>query len=140
MTKDPNEFDLNRIIRQTPSLGVENLISTSKMNFNIPDSVKNPAKWAHERLINMVTNFQNDLDEEHEVAGYIANYPGGAIHFTDIGYWGPDIIIFEGITEGGTVKLIQNISQINVILISEKKIGEEAIWIGFHSPSVSEDK
>lgn len=46
-------------------------------------------------------------------------------HIVDMGYWNPDIVTFEGLDEGGRrMKLIQNVSQLNVLLIAMPKRAE----------------
>ena len=48
-------------------------------------------------------------------------------HIVDMGYWGPDILTFDGVDEHGSrMKLIQNISQLNVLLVAMPKREPEA--------------
>jgi hypothetical protein len=107
-------------------------LNPPKLNLNLP---KNAAEWTYERIVTYLERFQKELDEEHEIAGYLANFPNGIVHFTDIGFWGPDIITFDGLTsDGSKIKLIQNIAQLNVTLIAAKKLSEKPIRIGFDLP------
>jgi len=87
---------------------------------------KNDAEWTYERLAEYILDFQNELDNTQEVGAFIANFPNGVVHFTNVGYWGPDIITFEGLTsDKKKVKLIQNIAQLNVTLIAVPILGDE---------------
>jgi len=136
--------DINKIkgLNLGPLKGIpkSRIVTAADLNFKIPTSKTNPAKWTYERLAEYVTNFQKGLDEEHEVGGYLANFPNGVVHFTDIGYWGPDIVTFDGFTnEGNQVKLIQNIAQLNVTLVSVPKINDKPIRIGFDIPNQDDE-
>ena len=116
------------------------IVPTPSLNFQMPVSKTNPAKWTYERLAEYVTNFQNDLDEEHEVGGYLANFPNGVVHFTNVGYWGPDIVTFDGhSSDGNKVKLIQNIAQLNITLVAVPKINEKPTRIGFNIPNQDDE-
>ena len=99
------------------------------------DSQANPAKWTYERLGTYIMDFEASLDEEHEIGARLVSF-GQAItfHIQDIGYYGPDIINFNGIdSEGQKVQLIQHISQLSVLLVAMKKFkeNEKARRIGF---------
>jgi len=55
-------------------------------------------------------------------------------HIVDMGYWNPDIVTFDGLDDAGNrMKLIQNVSQLNVLLIAmhKREEHEEARRIGF---------
>ncbi|MEI7817972.1 MAG: DUF6173 family protein, partial [Desulfuromonadales bacterium] len=96
-------------------------------------SATNPAKWTHKRLATYIQDFESNLDNEHEIGARLVSF-GSAItfHIQDIGYYGPDIITFDGLNDAGeTVKLIQNISQLSVLLVAMKKLEEKPRRIGF---------
>ena len=121
-------------------MGMSQLEAMSIPSVNFSESDVNPARWTYDRLAEYVTKFQNDLDDEHEIGGYIANFPNGVVHFSDIGYWGPDIISFDGHTsDGNKIKLIQNIAQLNVTLVSVPKINAEPTRIGFDLPNQEDE-
>jgi hypothetical protein len=77
------------------------------------------ASGFYQRLQDLIIDFERDLDDESEVGVRLVNF-GQAVtfHLSNIGYWNPSTIWFEGETEGGdAVKLIQNVTQVNVLLM-----------------------
>ena len=99
----------------------------------LPDSATNPAKWMYTRLKEYIKSFEGELDNNHEVGARLVSF-GQSItfHIDDIGYYGPDIITFDGVDEKGqAVQLIQHTSQLSVLLIAMKKQTEHARRIGF---------
>ncbi|WP_242500431.1 DUF6173 family protein [Tropicimonas sp. IMCC6043] len=78
---------------------------------------KSPAKWAYERLILYIKNFEEQLDGEHEIAMGFTGATAGVLRIEGIGYFDPDIVTFYGMDADGTrTQLIQHVSQLNVIL------------------------
>ena len=99
----------------------------------LPDSVMNPAKWMYTRLKEYIKSFEDSLDNDHEIGARLVSF-GQSItfHIEDMGFYGPDIITFEGIDEKGqAVQLIQHTSQLSVLLIAMKKQAETPRRIGF---------
>lgn len=93
----------------------------------------NPAKWTYERLGHYIQDFEAELDQEHEIGARLVSF-GSVVtfHIDDVGYYGPDIITFHGKDEKGqAVQLIQNISQLSVLLVAMKKLEETPRRIGF---------
>jgi len=87
------------------------------------------------RIVSYIREFEANMDAAHEVGARMVSF-GDAVqfHIVDMGYWNPDIITFDGIDEGGRrMKLIQNVSQLNVLLIAmPKRAGhDEPRRIGF---------
>ena len=78
----------------------------------IPDSTLNPAKWMHERVVRSINSFEEQLDQEHEVGARLVSFGSEmTFHIENVGYWGPDIIIFYGRgQDGNSVELLQHIS------------------------------
>ncbi|HEY6873080.1 MAG TPA: DUF6173 family protein [Geobacteraceae bacterium] len=99
----------------------------------LSDSTINPARWTYKRLAEYINDFESDLDEEHEIGARLVSFGSTVVfHIENIGYYGPDIISFDGINDKGEkVQLIQNISQLSVLLVAMKKIGENPRRIGF---------
>lgn len=99
----------------------------------IPDSLLNPAKCMYERIVRSINSFEEDLDQEHEVGARLVTFgPDMTIHIDDVGYWGPDIIIFHGTDKNSQkVKLVQHISQLSVLLVAVSKIHDTPRRIGF---------
>ena len=93
----------------------------------------NPAEWMHERVVRSINDFEAQLDQEHEVgARLVSAGPELTFHIDDVGYWGPDMVIFYGIHRNNQrVELLQHISQLSVALVAVEKLGEKARRIGF---------
>ncbi len=93
-----------------------------------PVEAKSPAEWAYQRLILYIQNFEEQLDEEHEVAVGLAGGSAGVLRIEGIGYFDPDIITFYGANEAGAkTQLIQHVSQLSVTLAAmAKPTAEEA--------------
>ncbi|MEX5727874.1 hypothetical protein Ga0609869_001227 [Rhodovulum iodosum] len=90
----------------------------------LPDAVartpvdnKSPARWAYERLILYIRNFEERLDNAHEVAVGFTGGDAGVLRIEGIGYFDPDIVTFYGSDTGGArSQLVQHVSQLNVLL------------------------
>jgi hypothetical protein len=87
------------------------------------------------RIVAYIREFEANMDAEHEVGARMVSF-GDAVqfHIVDMGYWNPDIVTFDGLDEAGRrMKLIQNVSQLNVLLIAMPKRAEheEPRRIGF---------
>jgi len=95
---------------------------------------ENPAEWAFVRLSKLIEDFEKGLDQDEEVGARIVGLPGdGTMAIDDVGFWGPDFIMFLGKNaDGKAVRLIQHYAQINVLLDARKKPEERpARRIGF---------
>lgn len=105
----------------------------SPKNFLPPTSQLNPSEWAYERLVSSINDFEQKLDNDHEIGGRLVNFGSNlAFHIENLGYWGPDFVIFYGSNdEGQPLELIQHISQVNVLLVGLKKVFDEPRRIGF---------
>jgi hypothetical protein len=100
-----------------------------------PIDQKSPAEWAYERLILYIQNFEEQLDNEHEIAVGFVGGGAGVLRIEGIGYFDPDIVTFYGTDEfGGKTQLIQHVSQLGVMLRALPKSAEvkDAKRIGFH--------
>ncbi|MBY6056208.1 hypothetical protein KUV26_10320 [Leisingera daeponensis] len=92
-----------------------------------PDAAKSPARWAYERLILYIQNFEQQLDAEHEVAMGFTGGNTGVLRIEGMGYFDPDIITFYGSEGSGSkTQLVQHVSQLNVMLRAVPKAREEA--------------
>ena len=96
---------------------------------------ENPAEWAFVRLSRLIQDFEKQLDEDSEVGALMASGPGdAAFAIRDVGFWGPDFILFMGVNGvGRPIRLVQHYTQINVLLsaIPKAKPNEPARRIGF---------
>ena len=81
------------------------------------DKAKSPAEWAYQRLILYIRNFEQQLDEAHEVAMGFVGGAQGVLRIEGMGYFDPDIVTFYGTDgSGARTQLIQHVSQLNVTL------------------------
>jgi len=98
-----------------------------------PPKSLNPAKWMRERIVSSINDFEKELDSAHEVAARLVSFGSEVtFHIEDVGYWGPDMIIFHGVmSDGKRVQLMQHVSQLSVLLVAADKIHEKARRIGF---------
>jgi hypothetical protein len=97
-------------------------------------SSRNPAEWAYKRLCRLIHEFESKLTDGEEVGATIVGAPGeGSFHVDDIGYWGPDLILFYGKNgHGRPIRLIQHYSQLDVVLTAMPRVTEpEPRRIGF---------
>jgi Family of unknown function (DUF6173) len=89
--------------------------------------VKSPARWAYERLILYIQNFEDQLDATQEVAMGFAGGDAGVLKIDGMGYFDPDIITFYGSDSMGIkTQLVQHVSQLSVMLRALPKTDEAA--------------
>lgn len=93
-----------------------------------PVEQKSPAEWAYERLILYIKNFEEQLDNEHEVAMGFTGGDAGVLRIEGMGFFDPDIVTFYGSDPtGAKTQLVQHVSQLNVLLRAlPKQIETEA--------------
>lgn len=99
-----------------------------------PVEQKSAAEWAYERLILYIKNFEDQLDNEHEVAMGFVGGDAGVLRIEGIGFFDPDIITYYGSDgEGTKTQLIQHVSQLSVMLraLPKRVEGAEPNRIGF---------
>ena len=109
-----------------------------------PQSRDNPAKWMFDRLVRLIEDFEKGLSDQEEVGGRMVGAPGDqAFHIDDIGFWGPDLIMFYGKNpQGRPVRLIQHYTQLSVLLTSmpKEQPREEPRRIGFLLRELAESR
>jgi len=93
------------------------------------------AEATFNRIVAYIREFETNLDRNHEIGARMVSF-GDTVqfHIVDMGYWNPDIVTFDGLDDAGRrMKLIQNVSQLNVLLVAmPKRIDhEEPRRIGF---------
>lgn len=82
-----------------------------------PVAQKSPAQWAYERVVLYLQKFEEDLDENHEVAMGFTGADAGVLRIEGMGYFDPDVVTFYGVDPaGGRMQLVQHVSQLNVVL------------------------
>jgi len=104
---------------------------------------KSPARWAYERLILYIQNFETQLDADQEVAMGFTGSDAGVIRIEGMGHFDPDIVTFYGTDPtGAKTQLVQHVSQLNVLLRAlPKKTTEEApTRIGFRLARALEEE
>ncbi len=107
-----------------------------------PVESKSPAKWAYERLILYIHNFEKQLDKDQEVAMGFAGGETGVVRIEGMGFYDPDIITFYGTdTNGAKTQLVQHVSQLNVMLraLPKPENRPEPTRIGFRLAAEIED-
>ncbi len=95
---------------------------------------ENPAEWAFVRLSKLIEDFEKGIDKDEEVGATVVGLPGNAtMQIEDVGFWGPDLIMFMGKNgDGKPLRLIQHYTQVSVVLSALKKPEERpANRIGF---------
>ncbi|KIN70724.1 hypothetical protein Z945_3188 [Sulfitobacter noctilucae] len=119
--------------------------STDQMPKSVKDkpvSQKSPAQWAYERTVLYLKNFEEQLDNEHEVAMGFTGGNAGVLRIEGMGYFDPDIVTFYGSDPaGGRTQLVQHVSQLNVLLRALPKAveGKAPNRIGFRLVQDLED-
>lgn len=101
----------------------------------------NMADWKYEKLVEQIREFEEILDEDHEIALKLASFGSSVVmSVTDIGYQNPDILYFYGFVEGKEAQLIQHISQLNFLItfVEREDKTKPARRIGFALPTISE--
>lgn len=95
---------------------------------------ENPAEWAFVRLSKLIEDFEKGLDRDEEIGATVVGLPGDqTMKFDEVGFWGPDMILFSGTNaDGKPTRVVQHYSAMNVMLNVTKKPEErEARRIGF---------
>ncbi len=99
-----------------------------------PVESKSASRWAYERLVLYIQNFEEQLDNEHEVAMGFVGGDAGVLRIEGMGYFDPDIVTFYGTDPaGGRTQLVQHVSQLSVMLraLPKAKEGDAPNRIGF---------
>ena len=96
----------------------------------------NLADYQYELFCNHIKNFQDTLDDEHEVGVQLASFGQSIIlNVEKIGYSNPCLIHFYGYSNGNKCHLIQHVNQLSFLLIAIPKSNPDkpARRIGFDS-------
>lgn len=98
----------------------------------------NLADYSYEVIIERIKEFEDALDNDHEVALQLASFGQSiTLSVVDIGYSNPSTLVFHGYVGDQPATLIQHMSQLNFLLLAVKKADPEKPprRIGFESPS-----
>lgn len=96
------------------------------------------ADYTYEVIVRRIKAFQDELDDDHEVALQLASFGQSIIlSVTSIGYSNPSTLIFYGFVDGRPATLIQHMTQLNFLLLSMPKQDPEKPprRIGFELPT-----
>lgn len=107
-------------------------------NFNYKDLLRNysHADYQYEIICKNIQDFQNNLDDEHEVGIQLASFGQSILlNVTGIGYSNPCLIHFYGYYNCNKAHLIQHINQLSFLLLAVPKSDPEkpARRIGFNT-------
>ena len=114
-----------------------------KYSTNLDDSKM--ASWQYKKLAEQIAEFQDSLDDEHEVGLMLASFGQPVMMQVEtIGYQNPYLLYFYGWVKSQKTQLIQHMNQLNFLLIAQKvEDGQPPRRIGFErfEPQTSaEDK
>lgn len=129
-------------IRTTKKLKKRVLEELENYPLDIPRDY-NMADWKFEKLIEQVKDFEEDLDDNHEVALKLASFGSSVVMYVvTIGYQNPDMLYFYGFVDGQPAQLIQHMSQLNFLITSVEKIDKDKPprRIGFDLPTLDDKK
>ncbi|WP_313800963.1 DUF6173 family protein [Sphingobium sp.] len=93
----------------------------------------NPASWAYERIAKNIAGFEEDLSDDEEIGLRLVATPDTSVmHIEDVGFWGPDMLIYYGTNENGKpMQLMQHYTQMSILLTAVPKLKDEPRRIGF---------
>ena len=90
------------------------------------DSSHTSASDMYMHVMQQVTAFEEILDDDHELALLLTPFASDiTLAVTEIGYQDPDLLFFYGELGGQPAQLIQNISQLNLLLVAAEKADAE---------------
>jgi hypothetical protein len=109
--------------------------------FNDAGHQNDPAEWAYQCSLVRFKQFESQLDYEHEIGLRLVSFGEKDIyHINGVSYISPHLLIFRcNSQDGGDIELIQNVSQLNILLAAVPKLGVEPRRIGF-DPDKGTDK
>lgn len=104
---------------------LHNLVSEQFADVDLPEDYSTDyttAEWQYKCIREEVKEFENNLDNDHEVALQLTNFGKSILlNVTNIGYQNPCLIYYYGTVNGKYCQLIQHVSQINFLLMSVEK-------------------
>lgn len=98
----------------------------------------NLADYSYEVIMERIKEFEDTLDNDHEVALRLASFGQSiTLSVVDIGYSNPSTLVFPGYVGDQPATLIQHMSQLNFLLLAVKKADPEKPprRIGFSQPT-----
>jgi len=98
--------------------------------------IPSPAECMFKKLMAHIADFERGLNSDQEVGASMVSFGDKPFYIGGIGYHGNDMIIFYGASAAGEpVKLMQHVTQTNVMLtvMARREDHKEAKRIGFRS-------
>ena len=98
----------------------------------------NLADYSYEVIMERIKEFEDTLDNDHEVALRLASFGQSiTLSVVDIGYSNPSTLVFHEYVGDQPATLIQHMSQLNFLLLAVKKADPEKPprRIGFSQPT-----
>ena len=98
--------------------------------------IPSAAECMYKKLMAHIADFESSLMPDQEVGASMVSFGDKPFYITGIGYHGNDMIIFYGAAmTGEPIKLMQHVTQTNVMLtvMVRRKDHKEAKRIGFRS-------
>ncbi len=123
---------------QQPPVPSPNL--TVACDIPIP-GIPSAAECMFKKLMAHIADFERVLNPDQEVGASMVSFGDKPFYISGIGYHGNDMIIFYGATPTGQpVKLMQHVTQTNVMLttMAKRKDHKEAKRIGFRSKDLAQ--
>ena len=102
--------------------------------------VPSAAECMFKKLMAHIADFEGGLNKDQEVGASMVSFGDRPFYIGGIGYHGNDMIIFYGASPAGEpVKLMQHVTQTNVMLtvMAKRKDHKEAKRIGFRSEDLA---
>ena len=98
----------------------------------------NMAEYAVKAIYEEIADFEATLDAHHEIGMPVVGGPAGlCVHVREVYRFGTDKLVFVGIDgDQRPVRLVQHLSQLNLLMLAAPKLGSTAARIGFHATDV----
>lgn len=79
------------------------------------------------RLLRIMSDFEDQLDQEHDVGVRLVSFgPAAVIHVSALNYFNPNLVRFYGTLEDGSpVELVQHVSQVSFLLVAVRRQNPE---------------
>ena len=107
-----------------------------------PIELPNMAEYAVKAIYEEISDFEATLDSDHEIGMPIVGGPVGlCVHVREVYRFGTDKLVFVGIDgDQNPVRLIQHLTQLNLLMLAAPRIGPIAVRIGFHAPAEQDSR
>ena len=109
------------------------MAEAQRQQIQTQQKISDPVISAYKALVTYINDFQDDLDDEHEVGARLVSFGNEVrFHIQEVGYTAPTLITFTGVMDNGDrVQLVQHVSQLSVLLVAVAKREDKPYRIGF---------